>query len=390
MHLFRLIGVAFLFSLLENCTADDDLLRSNSNHLDPLTEHDGSVNQHEKRTIFGPIRSGDWAKHVLITKTGTKQVIGYSPIDYKFSSVVRPLALKPVSYSYPKPQVLFRIKSKPVQGGWKPVPSAVKPILHVEPPVIQHQPVPHVDHVDHVHQVPLNHVHLLPSYPHQFPLHVDQIHQVNVPHQDHVDAVTHVDHLHPPQHLVHVPQLKPFVPSPVLFEVTKPNLGVLPLGATFPAPVLREVPHIHVSQPLAPLLPIPAPPAHHQTPPLFFEYHGTRNYLPISNGAPFLPQAVHPHQHLPQQDHLVPNFIQQQLPHFQQDLDIPQQQLPLEADDHQANYEQHQVIQPGRTDVQIPFHLPQHAAHQEGYPESARTFEGGFRPSISLEPPYHK
>lgn len=254
-------------------------------------------------------------------------------------------------------------------SAWKPVSSAVKPVVEVVKPE---------SHIDHVHVQP-GHVHLAP--------HVDQVHQITVPHGAHYDTFAHVDHL----------PVRPFVPSPVLFEVTRPNLGVLPLGAKFLTPVLKDyprIPHVHVPAPV-PVFPAPVPVAPHfhsipSQPPHFHshlipqipsgvsvEYHGTRNYLPLGTGAQALPfehpgHAFAPQQALPHEHHA--HFLQQQqhLHALQQYQDIPQGQLPLEG-------EEGSVIQPGHTDVQIPYHLPQHGA----WPED-------FRPSPQLQTPYHK
>ncbi|XP_066252734.1 uncharacterized protein [Euwallacea similis] len=398
--------------------------------LDPLQDpdQDFSTNVQDKRTICAALNkctgnSASYVKRVVVKPS----IVGYRP------SVVRPVAVKPSllgGYRYTKPKVHFSLKAP---GGWKPIDTPVKPVVEVVKPE-NHVDVIHnnlVPHVDHLHLRP-GHVHLQPAVP--VGAHLDQVHQISIPHGGHYDTFTHVDHIHPVEALR---------PSPVLFEVTRPNLGVLPLGSRFLTPVLKQAPHVHhlhavapppihvapvapphihvapvvpspipVAAPL-PLAPAPVAPTPILPHPAFsVEYHGTRNYLPLAGALPVIPQPTFiPHQHVLSQpqalpfDHPAHGFVpqqalphehqqqflrqEQQLPHqYQQQLqaiqeyqDIPQGQLPLEGEPGVLNYDQSTVIQPGQTDLQIPYHLPQHGSWQG---------EEGFRPSQQLEAPYHK
>ncbi|CAG9859845.1 unnamed protein product [Phyllotreta striolata] len=217
--------------------ADIDQLK-HSEDLDPLNDTDNADNsekEQEKRTIFNPtLKNVAWAKHVAVNPAGAKVVLGYGPVDFKYKPVLRPIAIKHQGYHYNRPRIHFHLKRpavhiphiKPViQSEWKPI---VKPVAVVKPapvPVPVHvHPGAHVDqlhlnpvpHIDHVHKEPL--VHLAHSHVHHVP--TTHLHPVSLPH-------------------VHA---APLVPTTQLFEVTKPDLGVLPLGAAFPTTVLKEVP----------------------------------------------------------------------------------------------------------------------------------------------------
>ncbi|XP_030745461.1 uncharacterized protein LOC115874439 [Sitophilus oryzae] len=497
---------AVLLSLSFTITSADlsDYETSNQEDLDPLNDPDQDTtdNDQDKRTICSAL-SG--------LRCGAK----FSKlIKYKFRpaySYARPVLVRPVGYKYSKPKNPLTLPAlKPsASGGWRPIIKPTKPIAvpvfkppgHVD--VIHNNPVPHVDHIQsggtpgHIHLQP-GHVHLQPNPVHFHPVavqgaHIDQIHQIQVPHGNHYDTFAHIDHLHqvPTAPLVPVAPVaapvRPLVPSPVLFEVTKPNLGVLPLGARFHTPILRELPHHLHLRPFAPVpvappaVPVPVPvrpaavpiaapvvpaqsvvPAHiglphiAPQPGVSVEYHGTRNYLPSFGAVPHLhalpagPSLPFPHAHhgfAAQQQQELPHdhqahFLQQPLPlegnhqflqqnqvqqlqqqlpyeenaHYlqqnqahrlqqfqQQYTDIPQQQLPLEGEQEQylnnninlQNFDQNNVIQPGQTDLQIPYHLPQHhqgfdgSAYQQT--EESRGFNDQvFRPSPALEPPYVK
>lgn len=355
-------------------------------------------------------------------------------MDLKYSPVIRTLSVKHPGYVYGKPKINFHIKRPAVLRPLRPVnPVVWKPSVSVKPVVSVHVPPapPHhhhlvtnpvgVAHIGHVHVKPVHHV---DHVHHQ--VHTDHIHQVQVPHAGHVHNVpVHVDHIHPaPVHPVHVhpisvqhiavpqpipaPLPQPLVPAPVpqhlvpvapplqfihspLFEVTKPDLGVLPLGAAFPSPVLRDVPHVHaVPLPLKPALvrhpvipaavplpqPVPRPalipqpiipqaiipqqavpqpivpqsvvPQPAYPPGTVVEYHGITNF---ANQIPV--NAAHPHFHLlPQPPHHIPVQPAPALPHEQHDVQTPiipnrphfiqqpvdqiqfQQQLPLDTPSH--------------------------------------------------------
>ncbi|KAF7287281.1 hypothetical protein GWI33_002096 [Rhynchophorus ferrugineus] len=493
-------------SVLADVSTLQDSQNLNQDTINPLNDPDQDLtnNDQDKRTICGALnglRCGGASKF-------PKQFLFKSRPGYAY---VRPVIGRPGGYKYTKPKIPLTItapsSSKPaVIGGWKPAVSPTKPgaVAVLKPTtsvdVIHSNPVPHVDHVQAA-GFP-GHVHLQGGAVHFQPVavqgpHIDQIHQVQIPHGGHYDTLSHVDHVHqvPTAPLVPVQPVptpvavpKPFVPSAILFEVTKPNLGVLPLGARFQTPILREAPHIHfkpaplpiaptpVAVPLspapAPLLPAPTPvlpqpaiqgilqtpvglPAIAPQPGVSVEYHGTRNYLPLGAGYPvaphihqhaypvptpafplpsaaalpvpegpaltvphfhqapaFAPQQQLPHEHqahfLQQQQQQAafeasPNFLfhQQQAQQAQQIQypDIPQQQLPLEGEQEYStinlpNLEQNNVIQPGLSDLQIPYHYPQHQGWQRGdleqgdFSEEDQQQQQPFRPSAELEAPY--
>lgn len=417
-------------------------------YLDPANqlESEEPPKDQDKRTIFpSTISSYGWAKHVGINQSGSKYVLGYSPVDLKYVPVVRPISARPTYQLRPtrpkwRPVVLKPLTpvQKPQQGGWKPVygpPMNVSPQkptqevggsdvflqLPVKPPV-PFRPVVPAQSVPVTPLVPVKPVApLVPVSPVRpaFP------------------AIT------PLQPVIPSAPLPPSLPpsSPLLFHVNRPNLPVLPLGAVFPSPVLQPT----ALKPVAPpgilfpqALPVPAFSS--------VEFHGNHNILrqppfsgaptsilpaapvpafapapapvfqpaptpiaPIFPSAPFTPhlqtgyqgelprqtpnvgleqhdvQIPQTHQHLYQQD-FQPSF------HLQQDYEQQYQQQQQE----QSNF---QGIHPGQTDVQIPLHLPTHPHFR---PVDLPSFQQGdfqtpfqssaniVRPSIGLEPPYQK
>ncbi|CAG9828011.1 unnamed protein product [Diabrotica balteata] len=293
----KYIQIIAIFTILHAIFvyADVETLKSSlSDELDPLQDTENSeeiIKEQEKRTIFKPlIKNVAWVKHKPV-----KYVLGYGPPEVKIKPVLRPVAIKHLGYHYNKPKIHFHLKRpivhiphlRPVlEPEWKPI---IKPVASLVKPVHIIKPVKPV-HVEHIHAVkPVHHVHVEPVHADHLHLnpvpHIDHLHRepvVQVEHiqpvhvTDHVHHVTtgHVNHLHhiaaPHLHAVHpgvVPA--PFVPSAQLFEVTKPDLGVLPLGAAFPTTALKEIPapqlvphpvlpvpnpvHVH------PFLPLPAP-----------------------------------------------------------------------------------------------------------------------------------
>uniref|UniRef100_A0AAR5P7G2 Attacin C-terminal domain-containing protein n=1 Tax=Dendroctonus ponderosae TaxID=77166 RepID=A0AAR5P7G2_DENPD len=210
--------------------------------LDPLQDQDQDLNTNnqDKRTICAALNScgrsnSAYVKRVMI-KSGLKlQAFGYAPIRVG----VKPTFLG--GYRYSKPKIHFSLKAPSVaaQSGWKPVQAAVKPVVELKPGVDVIHNTPGASHVDHVAPTNVGHVHLQPlrpSYVHLRPEHVDQVHQINVPHGNHFDSFTHLDHVGAVAQSVIPTIVKPFAPSPTLFEVTRPNLGVLPLGSRFLTP----------------------------------------------------------------------------------------------------------------------------------------------------------
>lgn len=443
------ITAIILCFYLRTVVTESDLQQQNAaqDQLNPLNDFedaDTTAKAQDKRTVFNTANYG-WAKHVGIKPSGHKYVIGYSPVDLKYSPVIRPLSVKHPGYVYGRPSINFHVKRPAVLRPVRPVnPVVWKPSVAVKPVVSVHVPPspPHhhhvgVAHVDHVHVKPVHHVDHVAHVDHvHHQVHTDHIHQVQVPHAGHVHNVpVHVDHVHPapvhpvhvhpihvqpvavaqpvpaplpqpllpaslpqpflpaplPQHLVPVVPQPQFIPSP-LFEVTKPDLGVLPLGAAFPSPILRDIPHLHqvhlplkpalVPQPIVPAavplpqaVPVPRPavipqhliPQHVIPQPLpqpvvpqqivpqpayppgtVVEYHGITNFanrIPINAPHPhfhLLPQApqhvpVQPAPALPHEQHDVQTPIIPGRPHFiQQPIDLPQfqQQLPLDTPSH--------------------------------------------------------
>ncbi|XP_057668256.1 tyrosine-protein phosphatase non-receptor type 23-like [Diorhabda carinulata] len=255
-----------------------------SDELDPLHDVENSehtVKEQEKRTVLNlPSKNVAWVKHTAIKPSTIKYVLGYTPINLKLKPVLRPVAIK--GYHYNRPRIQLQIKRpivhipqiKHVETGWKPTISVVKPVpvaapVQTKPVLVEHVHVESAAHVDHIHSNPVPHVEHVHNQP---VVHVDHIRPIHI--KDHIHHVTtgHIDHLH---HVAAAPQPvhagvvhTPFVPSAQLFEVTKPDLGVLPLGAVFPTTALKEIPapqlaphpvhHIH-AQPGPPIAAVPHP-----------------------------------------------------------------------------------------------------------------------------------
>uniref|UniRef100_A0A6P7FN59 Uncharacterized protein LOC114330987 n=1 Tax=Diabrotica virgifera virgifera TaxID=50390 RepID=A0A6P7FN59_DIAVI len=353
---FTILHAIFVYAEVET------LKSSLSDELDPLQYNENSeeiIKEQEKRTIFKPfVKNVAWVKHKPV-----KYVLGYGPPELKIKPVLRPVAIKHLGYHYNKPKIHFHLKRpvvhipqiRPVvEPEWKPI---IKPVGSLVKPVHIIKPVKPV-HVEHVHAVkPVHHVHVEPVHADHLHLnpvpHIDHVHRepiVQVQHiqpvhvTDHVHHVTtgHVNHLHhiaaPHLHAVHpaAPHLHavhpgvvpaPFLPSAQLFEVTKPDLGVLPLGATFPTTALKEIPapqlvphpvlpvpnpvHVHPFLPLPPPVPVvPAPvpiaPAPVPIAPVAPVQHvypvGTVHpaHLPVTHLHPVEPvHHVHPVGHIP-------------------------------------------------------------------------------------------
>nr|CAH7725632.1 unnamed protein product [Callosobruchus chinensis] len=272
-YIITVVAITFLSKAL---AVAGDLEQIKQDHLNPANdeENTGTVRDHSKRTIFSPSHNAAWAKHVAVKPNGARHLIGYSPVDFRYTAVLKPV-IRHQGYRYEKPKIQFHLK-KP--GGWKPVrpvglpvnvpPPVSKPIHfdHFHPTgaghldVIHNRPVPHVDHIhprpehihfDHIHQVPVQQfaiaaqpVAIRPQIPQHLPVPI-------VP-----QAIpAHSPVLHQPAHVL---------PQSPFFEVTKPDLGVLPFGAVFQTQVLREVP----APQLRPLLPAPALPIGPAAPPL--------------------------------------------------------------------------------------------------------------------------
>ena len=252
-------------------------------------------------------------------------------------------------------------------------------------------------------------------------------------------------HHHHHHHVVPVNQVPVDAPPPVVVPQT-PAQTIVPVHIH-----PHQTPHIH------PQLPQPPHEQHDVQTPLIPQDHSIfQQQLPghlqhLFHQLPQhphiyeqqLPQPQHPEnfQHVPQPQH--PEIFQQQLPHEHVPVQHPEvfhQQLPQDANvafhqhpqqvpvDQQlpenapvlfhqqlpGNVQHHfnqQIrhgdgassnillqgsIQPGHTDLQIPYHLPQHPNY---LPEQGRQFQPGnfhdpsqhpdvVRPSISLEPPF--
>lgn len=314
----------------------EDLQHQNYQQIDPVYDdtQESPEKDQEKRTIFSPTYSNyGVAKHIGLSPTGKKHVLGYSTVDLKFVPVVKPIIKH--GYHYTRPKIHFKhpLVVKPIRPvvhatAWKPL----KPVLpvNVPPPVHHHHHVKPVAVPIHKPGLAVKPTLLLqglpvkPAVPFRpaVPAHVD-LHPA-----DHLH--THVDHVHPVDHLhldhVHLQQAVQVVPAPSLvptvqavpvavapapapapapllpafrpsplFEVTKPNLGVLPLGATFQSPVLHNIPQapqvVHqqfIPQPIAtPVLPQPV-----ATPVL--PQPVATPVLPQPVATPVVPQHVHP------------------------------------------------------------------------------------------------
>ncbi|CAH1104120.1 unnamed protein product [Psylliodes chrysocephalus] len=319
--------------------ADVEPLKS-SDDLDPINDTENTENtdkEHEKRTIFNPtLKNVAWARHVAVKPSGAKFVLGYGPVDLKYKPVLRPIAIKHQGYHYNRPKIHFHLKRpiihvphfKPaLQTEWKPI---IKPVAVVKPaplpaPVHVH-PGAHVDQL-HLNPVPhIDHIHKEPT------VHFDHHHHpVQVAHVEHVHHISpaHLHHLQVP-HVHAIPQA-PLVPSSQLFEVTKPDLGVLPLGATFPTTAIKEIPAPQlIPQPLPspihvhPIAPIPHV---HQAYPVT-HLHPVHQVAPVHPVAPVQPVA--PAIQFQQFGSIHPAHVGT-IPHFQSPGHVfPLSPLPLE------------------------------------------------------------
>ncbi|CAH1957995.1 unnamed protein product [Acanthoscelides obtectus] len=212
-------------------------------------------------------------------------VQGTSLVTVPFTAVLKPVVRHP-GYRYEKPKIQFHLK-KP--GGWKPVRPAGLPV-NVPPPisnpihfdhfhttgaghldVIHNRPVQHIDHIhtrpEHIH---LDHIHTRPQHIHFEHIHQVPVQQLALAPQPVAVSPTIPQPLPVPLVPQHVPAPPPvlhhpahLVPPTPFFEVTKPNLGVLPFGAVFNTHVLRELPApqlrpvLPAFTPAAPAVPLP-------------------------------------------------------------------------------------------------------------------------------------
>lgn len=453
----------------------DKLDNSENPDLDPLqnTEQDLPEKDYSKRTFGSTYDSYSLAKHIKL-KGGQKVVLGYTPVDLKYVPVIKPLRngwrFKPRPAMRPRPVVHLPVRPKPDSNGWKP-------ILHVPPPqqtngwakpaVTVLKPIrpsaPDHIHHDHVHEHDNHHVH---NYHHHDDHHHDIVHdhhhQVVVPsvvptvvpavvptvpvHDIHPHIHTHdihghFDYVHNQPH----PQVVYFNP---LTHVARPELPVLPLGATFPVPVASIAPqqqqvvapvavptdYYHAHYPHYQFIQ-PQPQPHldvvHEVPAPHF--HPTQA-VPVSVAPAPLPVVPTPnyydyhhhghHEHVPQVYEYPSEVPQSQLqPHPQPVNTITPQPQSVEYHGHLAHliqtpYQNHQHIHnahqyipenynphilpgstgtlspgflnPGYTDLQIPEHLPEHPNYNHLHPTPtsavAPTEESYYHGHVGLLP----
>lgn len=376
----------------------------------------------DKRTIFpSTINNYGWAKHIGINASGGKYVLGYSPVDLKYVPVVRPISSRP----------LFQVRSKwrptvmlkPQQGGWKPI---NKPPVYGPPPPSPTKPPQEVNGGSEVFlQLPVK-----PAVPFKPVVPVIPTRPV-LP----VAPVTPLKPIYPVpftpvQPIIPSAPLPPQLPpaSPILFHVNRPNLPVLPLGATFPSPVLQSAalkPFIlpqPLPQPHPPPLPAPAPAF------TSVEFHGNHfirpaiapvfpaapvqpifaaqtpsiqpaAFVPSAPPPPFVPSPAIPTAQTPlylPQDQMP---YQQELPHQIPNIGLEQHDVQTPQNQHSLYHQDYQGIQPGQTDVQFPLHLPTHphfrpvdlpSFQQSDFQTPFQTSANIVRPSIGLEPPFQR
>ncbi|XP_044749203.1 bromodomain-containing protein 4-like [Coccinella septempunctata] len=350
-----------------------------------------------------------WAKHVGVHPSGFKYILGIGPVDLKYVPVIRnpfklnrpkwpPKVFKPFRPVKPSHNHVFKparpvvvnhgIGVRPLGPVFRPVVPLVRPALPFGKPVMFRPVAPPAPQwpnkswqQDEWKQKPaspkpvvgLTPVNLIPIQPVVKPVPPPQAVPV-VPLQP-ANPVVSVQPVHPPvvplqpinpvvqvqpapQPVVPypttistdpwVPLVKPaypLVPQQPLLEVTKPNLPVLPLGASFPSPILQQ------AQP-GPGVVLPKPQLIHQNTAPVVEFHGNHHHHFISpNGyinfhklASIQPQyAPQFTQVLPQNAQIFPTGVQ-----FQQNPQI----LPFDAGQPIPNVPQFQHNVPQVTQVQ--------------------------------------
>ncbi|XP_045480202.1 MAGE-like protein 2 isoform X2 [Harmonia axyridis] len=315
-------------------TLDEQNTQSDLDPVNDHENNEEKEKDQDKRTIFNSETDNyGWAKHVGVHPSGFRYVLGIGPVDLKYVPVIRnpfrvanrprwpskvfkpfrpvkhdhgwkhvkavinpALALRPVVPFFRPVVPLVRPVGRPVfkpvvahqwpnkswqHDEWKQKPATPKPIVALTPvvPVVKPIPVPQAAPVVPVNPVvPLQPVNPVVSIQHVHPaVPVNQV----LPFQ-HVNPVVHVQPAPPPvvpfpttiSTDPWVPLTKPaypLVPQQPLFEVTKPNLPVLPLGASFPSPVLQQAP-------AGPGILFQKPQIIHQNPTPIVEFHGNHHH----------------------------------------------------------------------------------------------------------------
>ncbi|XP_031340880.1 extensin-1-like [Photinus pyralis] len=412
--------------------------------LDPLNEQtEYETKDQGKRTLF-PARHYMFGKHVAIDSNGRKYLLGYSPLNVKYAPLFKPVAVfrqpihdnnliwKPLRQYLP-PAIQAPSTINLDTNGWKPIMPVANPIVHIPKPLLVPQQIqPAVE----------NAVIAKPVFAGvQPPLPV---------HHTPVDLKPLLQPLHN-YYFFQTPVVKPLlVPQQQLLQISRPELGVLPLGSAFQVSPHHHIhpPQIHHLGPLAhPSTPIHAPPPPHNQ--ILFHPQHTIDHL-------HNPQIVHNHhhplfipshqQHVPELNHLHPSIPEhhQPLPQLHHSVSFPVNFPPISVHGNPPNYSPplfthnhhpdqviygkhfpianqipqlphlphadnpHPVpddqpkilfnpaIQPGQSDLQIPAHLPTHPQfiqHINGHaihPQYLPIPEPDkiIKPGVDLEPPF--
>lgn len=321
-------------------------LQEQPQHLiDPLKEPQFEYPPKDpgKRTI-GFHRHYAIGKHIGVHPHGFRYVLGYSPINVKYVPVIKPYTvLKPL------------LHHQHVRPYWKHIPVSTQ---HYYPPVMPvARPLPHV--LDQGWK---------PIMPAIKPV---------------VPVIEPTRHIAPELHNYYyfqTPIAKPaLLPQPPLYHVARPQLPVLPLGATFPAPVLPAPPVQNV-----PVHPVGHPVVAQDQPFVPQTHYDNPHIHPVPiQPQPVLPQPLplqpvpfHPLQPVPVQPHpLQPVPVQPQpfVPHAH----YPEH--PLEHGVQSHPHIHHPVyFQPA------PVHPPVHHLRPE-----VPTLHGGPFAIPAHDPPYH-
>ncbi|KAL3266288.1 hypothetical protein HHI36_010468 [Cryptolaemus montrouzieri] len=307
--MIKISAIHILLQCLLSLVWCETLEHQNSqNGLNPLldSEYNAEYNKHQdKRTIFnsGPQNVG-WAKHVAVYPSGSRYVIGYGGVNFKYVPVLRP-PIKLISHhrrpKWPMKLMKPNHQIRPIHDhGWRPAnpivkPVLVKPVLPISPLVpvlrpvtpiistVQSPPWPNKSWQANEWKpkpelikpaAPVTPVQVIPVQPILKPLPAPQlvpVHQVVS-----FQSIVPIQPAPPVQPLPNpwVPIVKPAIsiPQQPIFQVAKPNLPVLPLGASFPTSILQQAPGVFVHK----------PPLIQQNPQIHLQYHGSHNLAPLN------------------------------------------------------------------------------------------------------------
>ncbi|KAK4886322.1 hypothetical protein RN001_002593 [Aquatica leii] len=398
------ICMEFVFSKPQNL---QDQLRL---HLDPLNQPESEYLHKDqgKRTIF-PAKHYLYGKHVAIDSHGHKFLLGYTPLNVKYQSSIRPIGiLKPTFHQNNivpwRPFRQYLPSAAPVPSPLPISDNEWKPILS---PSLLPVPKPGLDQLKPwdggINSAIFQHAHPINPNQHAHPFHSVQplqpVQTIHFPGINHIQPVNPIHHFQPghpimPTVPIIPPAVKPILPdahvrpllhnyyyyqTPVskpvilpqqqLFHVGRPQLPVLPLGAAFPAAVAQHqnVPVVHSPEPvvLQSQPEIPFVHNHQHNPISFFT---PSHQLPPQHSVPIPDVSPIVHSHLPEQPQTQPL-----LPSLSVPVSFPPLTVEFHGNHHLNPFNLH--TQPINntllfTSINSPPILYGRQPHQEHFPES--------------------